>query len=394
VDLLVLSGNYLKSAAFKKTAPARKGRILLIRHDGIGDYILFRNFIEVLRKSEKYKDYKITLLGNAAWKDLAEFLDKDFVDEFIWLDKRKFTVNIFYRYKKIKEITSNAYEILIHPFSREFLNADNDLAFLINADEKIGSVKNQKYPNIKKWHKKILERIYTELIPDQKGTIFEFYRNREFFENLLSEKIDIKKPFINVDLSNPANPDFDIAPPYAVFFIGASIEHRKWPAENFAKVARHLKLKHNYSIVLCGGKQELEDAVKFKKYCDNNNFSFIDTVGRIPLSDLLYIVKNASLVISNETMAPHIAVALYKPAVITVSNGEACYGHFVPYPPKISDKYSAIFHPEIEKNLEKYIKRADSYGYKCGYEDKFDISEIAPEAVIDKIDVILSKDIA
>ena len=38
--------------------------LLLIRLDAIGDYILFRNFIEELKKDEKYKHYSITLLGN------------------------------------------------------------------------------------------------------------------------------------------------------------------------------------------------------------------------------------------------------------------------------------------------------------------------------------------
>ena len=46
--------------------------ILLIRLDAIGDYILFRNFIEVLKRNPKYSDYKITLLGNIVWRELAE----------------------------------------------------------------------------------------------------------------------------------------------------------------------------------------------------------------------------------------------------------------------------------------------------------------------------------
>lgn len=76
--------------------------LLLIRLDAIGDYVLFRNFIEVLKKSEKYKEYKITLLGNVVWKDLSEELDREFVDEFIWLDKNRFKKDPVYRYKNLK----------------------------------------------------------------------------------------------------------------------------------------------------------------------------------------------------------------------------------------------------------------------------------------------------
>jgi len=408
IDAVFLVKKVLMPNPQKQTKTILPKTVLLIRHDGIGDYVLFRNFIEVLRKSSKYGDYKITLLGNAAWKELAEFLDKDFVDEFIWLDKEKFTVSFSYRFKKFAELTSKRYDVLIHPFSRDFLNADNDLSFLLNADEKIGSVKNQSYPNVKKWQNKILGKVYTKLISDRKGTMFELYKNRDFFEDLLSEKINIKRPVINLNSnlnsnSNSQSESFHsnasatlASSPYAVFFIGASIKHRKWPAKNFAKTAAHLNSKYGFSIVLCGGKQELADAAKFKDYCTQAGtlrIPFIDTVGKISLVDLLYIVKDASLVVSNETMAPHIAAALSNPPVITISNAEECYGHFVPYPPDISEKYFAVFHPDIEKNMSEYIKRAADYGYKCGYygdKNKFDISEITPESVIYQIDKILS----
>lgn len=418
VDLLIFLRNSINNAAHNKRSktsqaknlPAKRiERIVLFRHDGIGDYVLFRNFIEVFKKSLKFVDYKITLLGNSAWKDLAEFLDKDFIDEFIWIDKRKFATDFFYRYKKFKEITSVKYEILIHPFSRDFFNADNDLALLIKADKKIGSIIISRF--IKPYKKKILEKIYTELIPDIKGVWFEFYKNKNFFERILAEKINIDRPFINlpsINLPSSAPELFENPVPYAAFFIGASVKHRKWPAKNFAEVARYLKTKYGHRIVLCGGKNELDDIAEFKKHFQA---SFIDTVGKISLVELLYVIKNASLIISNETMAPHIAMALanataninsinsnvpttptptvvskpalIKPAVIVISTGEASYEHFVPYPEKIGSNYTAVFHPYIEKNLEEYIDITTTFGR--GYDDRFDISEITVESVLNKM---------
>ena len=89
--------------------------LLLIRLDAIGDYVLFRNFIEVLRKNNKYKDYSITLLGNSAWKSLSQELDGEYIDNFIWLDRSKFYNDLFYRYKKLQELVSNGYEIILSP---------------------------------------------------------------------------------------------------------------------------------------------------------------------------------------------------------------------------------------------------------------------------------------
>jgi ADP-heptose:LPS heptosyltransferase len=472
VDILIYFRNLLRGV--RGVFRSEKSKSLIIfRHDGIGDYVLFRNFLEVLKKSPRFAGYKITLLGNAAWKDLAEFLDKDYINEFIWLDKKSFTVDFFYRYKKFKEITAVKYDILIHPFSREFFNADNDLAFLIKADKKIGSIRLPRFT--KPYKNKILEKIYNELIPDVENVRFEFYKNKNFFEKLLSEtaaekisaEISLNRPFINLpphsqtaDVSVPAYafattstpahvlPCIDdlksklgISSPYATFFIGASVKHRKWPPEYFAETARYLHIKYGFHIVLCGGKSELNDAAEFKKHFPSDladNASFTDAVGKISLIELLYIVKDASLVISNETMAPHIAMALAnastvktiksnyfdknstltdltnqtasttsapdapnipsgsppptsttKPAVIVISTGEDSFEHFSPYPKKITDNsnYAIVFHPHIEQNPKEYIDIAAALGR--GYDDRFDISEITVRAVLDKIDEIL-----
>ena len=448
VDILIYFRNLLRGV--RGVFRSEKSKSLIIfRHDGIGDYVLFRNFLEVLKKSPRFAGYKITLLGNAAWKDLAKFLDKDYIDEFIWLGKKSFTVDFFYRYKKFKEITAVKYDILIHPFSREFFNADNDLAFLIKADKKIGSIRLPSFT--KPYKNKILEKIYNELIPDVENVRFEFYKNKNFFEKLLPEtaagkinaEISLNRPFINLPAypsdrsSAPALSDIaglksklGISTPYAAFFIGASVKHRKWPPEYFAETASYLHIKYGFHIVLCGGKSELNDAAEFKKHFPSDladKASFTDTVGKISLIELLYIVKDASLVISNETMAPHIAMALAnadivnasrtnqtasttfaydapnipsgspspisaptpKPAVIVISTGEDSFEHFSPYPKEITgnSNYAIVFHPHIEQNLEEYDYIASTS--RRGYDDRFDISDITVRAVLNKIDKIL-----
>ena len=208
--------------------------LVLIRLDAIGDYILFRNFIEILKKSSKYKDYSITLIGNVAWKNLTEELDYKFVDKFIWLDRHSFSKDLIYRYRKLKEIVSSGYEIIINPiFSRTFFFDDN-IVKLINAKEKIGSGSNTS--NIEVWQKNISDKYYTKLIQNQKELMFEFYRNKSFFENLLDTKININKPIISL---NKENLEFKLSKKYAILFIGASDRYRKWSVEKFSKIGNH-----------------------------------------------------------------------------------------------------------------------------------------------------------
>jgi hypothetical protein len=65
-------------------------RLLIIRLDDIGDYLLFRNSLNIYKKSPKWAGYKITLLGNQAWKSLYEHLDEGATDSNIWVNKNNF----------------------------------------------------------------------------------------------------------------------------------------------------------------------------------------------------------------------------------------------------------------------------------------------------------------
>ena len=67
-----------------------KNTLLITRLDSIGDYVLFRNYLAFLKQSKKYKDYSITLCGNIIWKDIAESFDSDVVNDFIWINRKKF----------------------------------------------------------------------------------------------------------------------------------------------------------------------------------------------------------------------------------------------------------------------------------------------------------------
>jgi ADP-heptose:LPS heptosyltransferase len=330
----------------------------------------------VLKKSGKYKKYNITLLGNCVWKSLSEELDSEFVDKFIWLDRNRFNKDFFYRYQKLQEIVSFGYEIVVSPiYSREFFYTDAIVKFL-HAKEKIGSIGD--LSNIRKWQKNISDKYYTKLVPARDELMFEFYRNKEFFGNLLDIKLDVKKPTIK--LKDKALP-FDLPSKYAILFIGASSDFRKWSIESFAKVGMWLKEKYGYEIVLCGANSDKDDALEFRKYFDGE---YVDLVGKTSLVDLLYVISNGNLMIANETSAPHFAVSLEMTNVFVIFNGNH-YGRFTPYPKEMVPNYCAIFHPEIEKDLSNYKKLSNSYGYGS----KLDINEIDVESVKEKIDGVL-----
>mgnify|MGYP000005111951 CR=1 FL=1 len=350
--------------------------LLLIRLDAIGDYVMFRNFIKELKQSQKYKDYKITLLGNSTWKSLSEELDAEYVNDFIWLDRNKFNKDFVYRYKKLKEITACGYEVVLSPvYSREFFYADA-IVKLIHANEKIGSIGDTS--NIRVWQKNISDGYYTKLVPAKDELMFEFSRNKEFFENLLHVRLDIKKPHIDL---KPKKLPFKLPQKYAILFIGASSSFRKWNIERFARVGEYLKERYSYEIVLCGAPSDSKEALKFGEYFKDE---YIDLVGKTSLVDLLHVIYNGNIIIANETSAPHFAVALEMTNIFVISNGNH-YGRFTPYPKDVSENYHVIYHPKIEKDLDDYKKLSNSYGFGSD----LNIDDITKEMVIGKINSII-----
>jgi ADP-heptose:LPS heptosyltransferase len=144
--------------------------IIIIKLDGIGDYILFRNFLSEIKNDRKYKNSNITFVGNVAFKNLSQVLEKEIVNHFIWIDKKKFLFNLLYRFKVLKNLNKNSYTLLLHPtFSRDFFISDWISNFVISKKKIsfLGDCSNQSY-----YAKKISDNYYNYLIKKIKSNKF------------------------------------------------------------------------------------------------------------------------------------------------------------------------------------------------------------------------------
>ena len=349
--------------------------VLLIRIDGIGDYILFRNFIEFIKNSQIYKNSKLTFLGNSIFKELVENFENSFIDECIWINRNKFYTNFFYRFKMVKLISEKSYETIINPiYSRDFFWVDV-IVWLTNSNLKIGSEGNTGNETI--WQKKISDQFYTKLIPCRKDIIFEFERNREFVQQLLLQKVSISKPTYNI--SNKDIPYLNLSN-YIVLFIGGGFSFRRWSIENFVNVALYLNSKYSLNIVLCGGKEDISNANIFQ---NQYSLKFTNLVGKISFCDFMQVLRKSKLLISNETSAPHLAMSLNVTTVV-IYNGNH-FGRFTPYPQNMDNKYHLVCHPEIEKDKKDYMEKSNSYKFSS----KLNINDITPSLVIAKLNEIL-----
>ncbi|HWZ35344.1 MAG TPA: glycosyltransferase family 9 protein [Mucilaginibacter sp.] len=310
--LLKLPAAFRFLALFRK--PAK--RLLLIKTDAIGDYIIFRNFIEILKKSEKYRDYQIDLLGNKAWRDLNETYDKQYLNETYFISPNSFYEAPLRTLKQGWLLFKNRYEIVLQPtYTRVFIT--DGFAALTAAKQIIGYESDNEgiFPR----YKKKTDKFYTQLLPLPKENYFEFNRNVFFFETVLGEKIGLKAPQIKANVDNKKG--IAILP-------GAGAFKRGWEGDKFLELVKRLLQQTQGPICLIGGPGE----VKHGDFLMQNlpEGSIENRINKTTLPQLIDTIGGSSLLIANDTSAIHIAVATQTPSVCILGGGH--FERFVPYP--------------------------------------------------------------
>ena len=343
--------------------------LLIIRLDAIGDYILIRNIFQWLKQSKKFNDYKITLCGNIVWKDLAETFDKENIDDFIWLNRKKFNNNPFYKFRLLKKIYQYGFEVVVDTtFSREILFGDS-IVKTSCANERIGSVGAP--DAYVKWKRNLLtDKYYTKLITHSSGTIFEFYSNKEFFESVLDEKIDIINPEIDtskIDIQLPTQKNF------AVVFPGAQEKKRRWHYTNFEQIIEQLINTYKLHVIIAGSSDDSVLSRKMVK-CHTSKACF-DMTGKTTLPQLARLISLSKILISNETSAVHFAAAVGT-SFICISNGQR-FGRFMPYPKEMNITGRYFYPEDIEKNLNDL-----NYLEKYRFDSDLNINSIAPDKIL------------
>jgi ADP-heptose:LPS heptosyltransferase len=291
-------------------------RVLIIKTDAIGDYILFRNFIEILKTSETYKDYQVDLLGNILWQDLAIEYDSAFIHQFIFIkaanlyDKPRQTLKLGW------QLFRNNYSVVFHPtYTRSFIN--DGLAALTAAKQIIGFESDNE--DILPRYKVKTDKFYTTRLALPKNVYFEFERSKFFFDSVLNSNIQLSSTHIPASNTGKAG---------IVIFAGAGIIKREWGKENFLALIKLIRQHTAQPVYLAGGPADLP----FGDYIEANltQGEVINLIDKSTLPQLTEIIGNAELVIANDTSAIHIAVAAKTRSVCILGGGH--FERFAPYP--------------------------------------------------------------
>ncbi|TWI99953.1 ADP-heptose:LPS heptosyltransferase [Mucilaginibacter frigoritolerans] len=290
-------------------------RLLIIKTDAIGDYVLFRNYLEVVRQSDQFKDYEIDLLGNTLWKDIALTYDASFISNFYFCSPDKLYEAPVKLLKLAWQLYKNNYQVVLQPsFTRVFIT-DGLAAFTV-AKQIIGFESDTE--GIPAQYKKKTDKFYTSRLILQPNIYFEFERTRFFFQSVLN---------CSINLSGPSIPVRNEMKNGIVIFPGAGTVKRGWERERFLDLIKLIITNTQQPIYLAGGPAETLIGDYLTANLPTQNVE--NLIGKTSLPQLIELIGRASLVIANETSAIHIAVATKTKSICILGGGH--FGRFAPY---------------------------------------------------------------
>jgi ADP-heptose:LPS heptosyltransferase len=335
---------------FSKFREPRK-RLLIIKTDAIGDYILFRNFLEIVKGAETFKGYQIDLLGNNLWSDIALQYDRQFIDEFLFITPDNLYEAPLKTMKLGWELFKNNYETVLQPtYARTFIN--DGLGAFTAAKQIIGFEGDTERISAK--YKAKTDEFYTQRLQLPGDISFEFDRSRFFFESVLKHPVNISAPFL------PAKNEGKYG---IVIFPGAGVSKRGWEKEKFLDLIKLVKKRSSEPVFLAGGPEELQTG----DYLTANlpPKSVDNLIGKTSLVQLIDLIGNAALVIANETSAIHIAAAVKTKSVCILGGGH--FGRFAPYPEHMENKPLCVFEKMecYHCNWNCIFKTGENEPYPC-----------------------------
>ena len=153
--------------------------------------------------------------------------------------------------------------------------------------------------------------------------------------------------------------------------LGASRPHKRWPLPHFARLADLLHTRLGATVVLIGGAAETGLAAAIAQQAAA---PVVDLVGRTTLAQLPALIEGCAVLVSGDTGALHIAVALNTPVV-------ALFGPTLPHLTGPYGRNNVILwsHPDCT-----CLNRAGCRDYHC-------MSEITPESTWSAVEQLLTR---
>lgn len=307
---------------------AERKRVVFVKLDGVGDYIIWTAAFEAIRLRYPSNEFERLLVANERFREFAD-VDCTF-DQRIFVSVSKLASSPVYRFGIMRKVRRLGASVIVNPrLTRDFLWGDS-IVRCSGATTRIGSegIENLMSP----FMERLSAKWYTQIMPSPEPGVHEIISNSVFLGTKNGDPIQPEigtVPFTREDL-----PDR-----YLVVFVGAFSADKRWPMERFAAAAKAIADEHSLKVVLCGGPGEEHLSGDFGRYFEGE---FTSLIGKTTLRELADVITRAALTISNDTAAGHIAVAQRCPSVIVTPGNHV--GRFFPYADETTSKQISVVH--------------------------------------------------
>ncbi|MFP6216865.1 glycosyltransferase family 9 protein [Helicobacter pylori] len=384
--------------------PIRKKTLCFIRLDIIGDYILYRNFLFLFKKY--FEDYEITFIGNTVIKDIATHCDSKYIDKFIFLDNAywekylrigtnsshlsKLKELLFFlpkfmrkRYEDVSNLRKESYEICINSSMFYFSTKEDAIIKHLIAENKVGVFCT--YPIDLSFHRirlrkqtEIRKNFYTHLFYPKEVPQFLYDSNQDFFQSFFKHFKGMDIGFVGLELKLPIAFEYEkfkniLKPPYGVLNLGASDDFRVY--KRFDEMIYFLN--PDYQLILCGNSKKDEKLANSILKRHKNAISLVNQTGLI---EYLYLLKNASFAMGNESSITHLSACLKIPYAFIVSSGRA-FPFFHPYPKEVGPNIHMIY----PRDFQKIISRSSNWMFKAMTMPHPPVDFVNPQDIISAI---------
>ncbi len=193
---------------------------------------------------------------------------------------------------------------------------------------------------------RLFYNFYVEVNPEKHA----LDRNIELAKNLGIEVTD-KDLTARFRLAKPESLTLE-AEDFVVFCPGGRWKSKRWPVENFVKLARRLVGNPGVRVVVVGSKDESALGEEISRVAKNG---IVNLAGNITLEQLPYVLSKAKVVITNDSGPMHLAAAM----------GSKVFALFGPTDPSKTGPYGSghkvftsdvdcrpCFKRECDRNLE------------------------------------------
>lgn len=320
----------------------------------LGDFVSRINFLRSIKYEHSQEN--IFLIIDDKYKQIGHLIDSK--ARIIFVERIKYKLNPFYRFKILKYLTSLKFRIALNISVDRGMMSD-EITLNSGAERKITLQKENHF--LSSFFEKINNAHYTNIISFKS---FNEYDRMEELKYIIQDDFKFGTKDNIASLKVPASEKYIVIAPFASTLI------RSWPAENYRQLIT--QLSNHVKIFILG------ETNKFgAKYFNELPKGVTNLLCSADLEDVIEIIRKASLLVGNDSGLTHLAY-LFEVHIIAIIGG-GHFGYFFPH----SNSNRALF---LYNPLDCF-----NCNWRCKYSEPYCLTKVTVDSVYQSAVKLLNK---